>query len=264
MVALPREPATSQPSLQLFAQGEAAAVHPSLHGRLLDAEDLADLAQRKAADLLEHERQAIIRGQTAESAIDDLHGLAAHLLLERPLVRRAQLEHPGRPRRQLGVERLQARRLTRSSAAHPLASPRGDGVEPARRARPTLELVPAAKGLQERLLHEVLGIRPVAAELQTERQQLGAVILDELGHHLGRRAPQHALCGAVAGDFHPLQSTAIRPVRRVRGNLRGIPCLSEERGRPQTGLPDFGGGEPACSNGSHNRGPGTWPARSSG
>ncbi len=208
------------------AQRQPAAVHPGLDGGRLDPQDGADLDQRQLGDLFEHQRQPVVRRQPRERAIDDLGRLPALLLARRIAVGGRQPGHQGQSGKHLVIERFDARRLARAPPLHALAAAGGDRVEPGRRIRAALELIPLAVGLEEGLLHQVLGVGRVAAELEAEGEHLSAQLLDQLRDRLVRAAGVEGLFCARIRHHARVYFAARPPLARPFSDVHRRPAAA--------------------------------------
>ena len=145
------------------------ALDQAVRGGHRDVEGVGDLRRRPAAHVAEHERRPLPGRQVHERGdqreLDQLVG-GDVVVGKRPDLR-APLEdvaHRHRPpaRRLAGVEE----------------DVRRDAVEPRPGRRATLEAVLRPPGTQERLLHEVVGVRHVAGQPVAVRAQLAPVHLE--------------------------------------------------------------------------------------
>jgi hypothetical protein len=135
---------------------------------------------------LQDKRHAEVLGKPRDLCLDARHGFVALGAMRRVVGRRRDLHdlrlaprHQLRERGSAAVDAALAPRA-RLAGAHP------DRVEPGRRVGIAAEEMPLAVGLQEDLLHDILGVREVAAELAGEPVDAPARALDERWNGLRR------------------------------------------------------------------------------
>ena len=152
------------------------------YGSFLEAEDVGNLADGEADDLLEDEGDPEVIRKLDDRRLE----LGARFLADRCLYRVALVTRDHADERlaegEERFERLDLLRFTGAKAVHPLASARRDPIEPRLLARFAAEVLPAAKDVEEDFLHEVLRLPCIAAEAHRQLVELRAVGVEEAAY----------------------------------------------------------------------------------
>jgi hypothetical protein len=184
-------------------------VDPRLDGGKRQIQDLRDLRQGQLLDVPEDERHPVRRRKIQDGAPD---------ALARPAAVGLEVGRDGGgigPGKDL-LERKEPAGLSGPEAALALARPAGDRVEPGPGIGLSPKRRPPAPGREKRLLHQILGVGPVAAHAIADREEMIAVARDE--------AFQGAVAvgrGAHAAYLNRLMKSHHSSPGRNRENFRG-------------------------------------------